>query len=71
MKQRSGDRPGRVDGDSPLADRILTPRGPELGHPEGRSKVIGIGQVRLARARRAVFLAGVDPSRGWRPIQSP
>ena len=71
MKQRSGDRPGRVDGDSPLADRILTPRGPELGHPEGRSSVVGIGQVRLATARRAVLVARVVPPRGWRPIQSP
>jgi hypothetical protein len=71
MRQRSGDRPGRVDGDSPLADRILTPRGPELGHPEGRSNVVGIGQVRLDTARRAVLFAGVVPPRGWRPIQSP
>jgi hypothetical protein len=71
MKHRSGDRPGRVDGDSPLAARILTPQGLEMGHPEGRSDVVGIGQVRLATARRAVLVAGVVPPRGWRPIQSP
>jgi hypothetical protein len=71
MKDRSRDRPQGVDGDSPLADRILTPRGRELGHREGRSNVVGIGQVRLATAQRAVLVAGVVPPRGWRPIQSP
>jgi len=71
MKHRSGDRPRGVDGDSPLADRTLTPRGPERGHREGRSDVAGIGQACLAMACRAGFGAGVARSGEWRPIQSP
>jgi hypothetical protein len=71
MKDRSRDRPRGVDGDSPLADRTLTPRGPGRGHREGQSDVAGLGQVCLAVARRAGFRAGVAPSGEWRPIQSP
>jgi hypothetical protein len=71
MKDRSRDRLRGVDGDSPLTDRTLTPRGPERGHREGRSDVAGIGQTCLAMARGAGFGAGVAPSGGWRPIQSP
>jgi hypothetical protein len=71
MKDRSRDRPRGVDGDSPLADGTLTPRGPELGHQEGQSDVAGLGQTCLAMARRAGFGAGVARSGEWRPIQSP
>jgi hypothetical protein len=71
MKHRSRDRPRGLDGDSPLTDRILTPRGPEMGHREGRSGVAGIGRASLTMARQAALLAGVAPSGGWRPIQSP
>lgn len=71
MKDRSGDRPQGVDGDSPLADRTLTPRGPERRHREGQSDVAGIGPTSLAMARRAGFRAGVARSGGWGPIQSP
>ena len=71
MKDRSGDRPRGVDGDSPLADRTLTPRGLERRHGGGQSDVAGIGQTSLAMARRAGLRAGVAPSGGWGPIQSP
>jgi hypothetical protein len=71
MERRSRERPRKVDGDSPLAARILTSQGPEMGHREGRSDVAGIGRASLVIARRAAFLAGVAPSGGWRPIQSP
>ena len=71
MKHRSPDRPRRVDGDSPFADRILTPRGTRMSDPEGRSDVAGIGDASIAIARQAAFLTGVAPSGGWRPIQSP
>jgi hypothetical protein len=68
MKHRSPDRPRRVDGDSPFADRILTPRDTEIGHQEGRS---GVGLTPIAMADQAAFLAAVAPAGGWRPIQSP
>jgi hypothetical protein len=71
MKHRSGDRPRGVDGDSPLTDRILTPRGPEMGLREGRSGVAGVGRASLTMADQGGMLAGVAPSGGWRPIQSP
>ena len=71
MKDRSRDRPRGVDGDSPLADRTLTPRGPERGPREGQSEVAGLGRRALAMARRAGFAAGVARSGGWRPIESP
>jgi hypothetical protein len=71
MRHRSRDRPRGTDGDSPLADRILTPQGPQMGHREGQADVAGIGQACLAMTRRAAFLAGVALPRGWRPIQSP
>ena len=71
MKRRSRDRPWGVDRDSPLAARILRPRGPEMGHREGHSDVAGLGQASLAMARRAGFRAGVARSGGWRPIESP
>ena len=71
MKHRSPDRPRRVDGDSPFADRILTPRGTRMSDPEGQSDVAGISHAFLAIARQAAFLTRVAPTRGWRPIQSP
>jgi hypothetical protein len=71
MRHRSRDRPRGTDGDSPHADRILTPRGPEMGPREGQSDAAGISPACLAMAHRAAFLAGVAPSGGWRPIQSP
>jgi hypothetical protein len=71
MKHRSPDRPRRVDGDSPFADRILTPRGTEIGHQEGRAGVAGVDLTPLAMADQADFVAAVAPSGGWRPIQSP
>ena len=71
MRHRSGDHPRGTDGDSPLADRILTPRATRMGDPEGRSDVAGIGHASLAVARQAAFLTGVAPRGGWRPIQSP
>jgi hypothetical protein len=71
MRHRPRDRPRGVDGDSPLADRTLTPRGPEMGHREGQSDVAGLGQGCLAMARRAGLRAGVARSGRWRPIQSP
>ena len=71
MKHRSGDRPRRVDGDPPLADRTLTPRGPERGPREGHSDVTGTGPAWLAMARRSGFRAGVARSGGWGPIESP
>jgi hypothetical protein len=71
MKHRSGDRPRGVDGDSPLADRISAPRGPEMGHPEGRSGVAGLGRESLTMAGQGGLLAGVARPGGWRPIQSP
>jgi hypothetical protein len=71
MKHRSRDRPRGLDGDSPLTDRTLTPRGPEMGHQEGQSDVAGIDPACLAMARRAGFGAGVARSGEWRPIQSP
>jgi hypothetical protein len=71
MKHRLTDRPRRVDGDSPLTDRILMPQGPQIEHQEGRSNVAGIGQATLAIVSRAAFLTGVAPSGRWRPIQSP
>ena len=71
MKHRSQERPRRADGDSPFADRILTPRDTSMGDPEGRSDVAGIGHASLARARQAAFLTGMAPSEGWTPIQSP
>ena len=71
MRHRAGDRPRRADGDSPLADRTLTPRGPEMGDREGQSDVVGLGQACLAMAHRAGLRAGVASFRGWGPIQSP
>jgi hypothetical protein len=62
MKHRSRDRPRRADGDSPLADRTLTPRGPERGNREGQSDVASLSQACLAMTRRAGFRAGVAPS---------
>jgi hypothetical protein len=71
MRHRSRDHPRGTDGDSSLPDRILTPRGPEMGHWERQPDVAGIDQACLAMTRRAVFLAGVAPPGEWRPIQSP
>jgi hypothetical protein len=71
MRHRSGDHPRGTDGDSPLADWILTPRAPEMGHREGQVDVAGLGQACLAMTRRAVFLARVAPPGGWLSIQSP
>ncbi len=71
MKHRSTHRPRRVDGDSPLTDRILTPQGPQIEHQERRSDVTGIGQSTLAIAHRAAFFSRVAPSGRSRPIQSP
>jgi hypothetical protein len=71
MKHRSPDRPRRADGDSPFADRILTPRDIRMGDPEGRSDIAGIGHASLAVARQAASLTGVAPPEGWTPIQSP
>ena len=71
MKHRSPDRPRRVDGDSPFADRILTPRDTRMGDLEGRSDVAGIRLASLAVARQAASLTGVALTRGLRPIQSP
>jgi hypothetical protein len=71
MRHRCRDRPRGVDGDSPLADRTLTPRGPEMGHQEGPSGVTGTGPSCLAMSCRAGFGAVVARSGGWRPIQSP
>jgi len=71
MRHQSRDRPRGVDGDSPLADGSLTPRGPESGPREGQSDIVGLDPEFLAMARRAGFLAGVARSGEWRPIQSP
>jgi hypothetical protein len=71
MRRRSRDHPRGTDGDSPLADRILTPRGPEMGHREGQPDVARLGQACLAMTYRTVFLAGVAPPGGWMSIQSP
>jgi hypothetical protein len=71
MRHRSGDRRRRVGEDSALTARILTPRGPEMGHREGRSAVADLGRASLSVADRAALLMDVNPAGIWRPIESP